>query len=104
MKTFITLIVLLLLSQANPVSQSYAANLASRLTQCASKDWLEYMRCQQWLIDARRAGNYCVPEPDNGARYQYEFTQFARSNPNAVTNVSDSEAAAEFFITNYACE
>lgn len=71
--------------------------------QCAAPDWNTYMNCQRALLDARLAGGYCVPGPDNAARYQVEFVRFARENPAAVTGVPAAAAAATYFRHHHGC-
>ena len=71
--------------------------------QCTSTQWNSYASCQLRLLEVMRAGNYCVPQPANGARYQYEFAQYARSNPEVLAIGDANAVGAAFFTSAYPC-
>ena len=95
----VTLLISMTTAAASPPTDG-----AALTAECAATDWGNYMNCQRRLLDVRKAGAYCAPTPENGARYQYEFIAFARSNPAVIEGLDADAAAASYFDAHYACE
>ncbi|MGR9090998.1 MAG: hypothetical protein ACU85U_10515 [Gammaproteobacteria bacterium] len=93
----------LLIGLFHAPASAQASDGTALAAQCAARDWNTYMNCQRELLDARRAGGYCVPGPDNAARYQVEFVRFARDNPTLVSDVPAPAAAAAYFSRYHGC-
>lgn len=94
----------LLIGSFNQPVRARESDGATLAVQCAARDWSTYMNCQRTLLEARRAGTYCVPGADNAARYQVEFVRFARENPVAVRGVAAAAAAAAYFRAHHGCD
>jgi hypothetical protein len=58
----------LLIGLFHAPASAQASDGTALAAQCAARDWNTYMNCQRELLDARRAGGYCVPGPDNAGQ------------------------------------
>lgn len=97
------LLILSAVLAAAPILSAAAELSAHRLAeQCASRDWNAYMQCQRVLLRVRESGDFCVPTPENGARYQLEFITFYRDSA-GLPNEQAKRAAARYFAASYPC-
>jgi hypothetical protein len=84
-------------------AESVAHDGAALVAQCATRDWITYINCQLTLLDIRAAGSYCVPRPENAARYQYEFLVFMKHQAAELHSVAAEIAVLAYFDHAYAC-
>ena len=80
------------------------ADGAALAAQCVAQNWDIYINCQRTLLDVRAAGNYCVPQLENGARYQHEFVSFMRNASKDLLRASATNAARAYFDSTYRCD
>jgi hypothetical protein len=99
----LAIIFVLTVSSTTAPAASAAEDGATLAAQCAARDWTTYMNCQLKLLDVRAADSYCIPRPENAARYQYEFLVFMQGASSDLHDVAAETAAAAYFGHAYAC-
>lgn len=97
------MLIVLIITATGVFGATSTRDAASLAAQCSAKDWDTYMNCQLTLLEVRKAGKYCVPTPENAARYQYEFVAFMQRDLPVTQTTTAQSAAAEYFSKTYPC-